>query len=116
MAFLTIAGVAYDVQTSGAGEQEPVRVGGTRRTFTGRLRSTVRAEFRRWSFALAPLVEDDYQALRAACAPPGIVTVGGDAIGAVRQAYVEVHDAAYHPDDRQPEGFVRVASITIEEV
>ena len=100
MASLTIAGTAYEVLQNGATEGPPRRSGKVEEMFSGRLRSTVRAENRVWDFALAPLTTAAYEALRGDVGMGAEVTVDGDLVGNVaRTCIVDIQGADYIPTE-----------------
>lgn len=116
MAALTIAGVDYEVLQDGAQEAPPRRTGTVEEMFSGRLRSTVRAENREWSFDLAPMPTATYNALRADVAGGQEVQVTGDLLdGQAYTCFVELRGAQFIPIDGGL-GFERLVSVTVREV
>lgn len=112
MAFLTIDGTAYDVDTGGATQGENVWRGAVRASFNNTLRSDRHARRRVWDFDLTPLPEIDALTLMATCDVGGFTPVAGDAIGGAITADVRVTAARYVADGM---GFKRALHLTIEE-
>lgn len=84
MAFLTIGAVTVPVLADSAEAIESVQVGGPpRRSFSGMLLSSVRAEKRGWRIDSAPLLDAAVAAVMAEIALYTIVSVGGDLVGGV---------------------------------
>lgn len=95
MAFLTIAGVDYDVSTQDAGERTPRLIGATAPTFDGGLRSSRRERKRVWQFTLGPMDVPTCETLLAAVAVD-TVPVSGDALhGLAVTALVDVTQVTY---------------------
>lgn len=116
MAFLTIAGTSYPVQTQSAQENESEYVGEKVRAFANNLRSTrlATSKKRSWAFVLGPFSRATYNALRAATDGDVAVNISGDALdGAVVSSIVSVASGQYLRDAL---GFLMVAQVTIEEV
>jgi hypothetical protein len=78
MAFLTIGAVTVNVASSSARLQEPVQIGAARRSFSGMLLSSVRAEKRVWEVETIPLDDTDAGTLLTAIALYQVVSVTGD--------------------------------------
>lgn len=116
MAFLTIAGITVEVQTSGAAEQEGDAVGERVRAFSGRMRSTVRAVKRAWQFTTGPLTPAEATTLLAAIALDADVSCGGDALGATITCQVRATGRDYIQDARQAGDFSRVLTLQLAEV
>lgn len=114
MAFLNIETYGdVEVQTAGAQRNADERVGGRRRSFSGQLRSQVRAAKRIWSFTTGPLSLTDANALRAAIALDARRDCSGDAIGGIVECMIEVGDSPYVPDD---DNFKVFLTLTLTEV
>lgn len=92
MAFLTIAGVTYEVERQGAREGTPERIGEEIRAFAGNLLSTVRAEKRVWDYRVPLLSTSARNTLRTAIANGVIVSVSGEQVGAAKDCVVSVED------------------------
>lgn len=116
MGFLTVAGIPLDVQTTGAMQREPTRIGASTRAFSGALRSSVRAEKREWAFTLAPLPVASANALRSAVANGALVACSGDALGATITCEVTVTSDEPVPDGAQAVGFQRILTLRLLEV
>lgn len=116
MAFLTIAGITVEVQTSQAQALEPTRVGEQRRAFSGALRSTVRAEKRGWRFSTPPLTAADAATLQAAIATDAVVSCAGDALGGTVSCMVRVSGSTYQQDRRQASDFSVILQLDLQEV
>lgn len=112
MAFLTIAGTAYNVQSTGAKEGAPQVQGATERMFDGTLRTTKRTRKYTGAFTLGPMTESEYQALLADIPPGTFVTVAGDALPSSITAEVEVTEAPYNKIGL---GFKRTVGISVVE-
>ena len=78
MAFLTIAGVGVNVNSDSASLEEPVQIGAPRRSFSGMLLSSVKAEKRVWNVETIPLVDATASTLLTAIALYQVVSVTGD--------------------------------------
>jgi hypothetical protein len=116
MAFLSIAGVSYDVQVTDAGERSPRFVGALVTTFNGGLRSSRRARKRTWGFTLAPMDVATSETLVTAVAVAP-VAVTGDAInGAAITAIVEVTAMPFLANLDATHSHLRVPQITVSEV
>jgi hypothetical protein len=116
MAFLTIAGVNYDVQQQGAGEATPRLIGKDVAAFAGGLRTTRRARKRVYNFTLAPLSVTAYETLITNVAT-SVVSVTGDALdGAAISALVDVNSGAFIDDLTAVRFHQRIAQITVREV
>ncbi len=116
MAFLTIAGITVEAQTNAAQESEGTLVGERVRTFSGTLRSTVRARKRAWSFTTPPLTAADAATLRAAIALDAVVSCAGDALGGAVDCMVRVTQAPFQQDTRQASDFSVILQLELEEV
>ena len=93
--FLTIAGTAVEIRHEGASQRKGEVIGETVRTFSGALRSTVRAEKRSWDFVTAPIALSAGNAIRALS---GFRTCSGAALGdASITCWVSIGDAPYTP-------------------
>lgn len=119
MAFLTISDgittLTLDVDTDGARESEPDRIGSTERAMSGRWRSSVAQEFRNFTFVVPQLAETDYQTLRALVARDRLRTVAGDAIGSSITARVRLTDAPFTSDIGLGGYFTRSVTVTVSE-
>lgn len=113
MSFLTIAGNVVEVQVSGATQQEPTAVGETARSFTGVIRSGLRAEKRAWQFTLIPMTKTALEALRTAWGLAVPQTVAGDVIGSSISAIVHIGQESFIQNGTD---FLTVATITLTEV
>jgi hypothetical protein len=116
MAMLSVAGVAYDVMTDGATEEEDERMGQSVRAFDGTLRSTMRTPKRVWQFTLGPLTETDYQTLRTNVGAGLFVTCAGDALGGSVTCEVTITAAPYLQDASQTNDFLREPTVKLREV
>lgn len=83
MAFLTIAGITYEVLTRGADEQRRVTVGSRKRAFAGNLRSTIKAVKREWRLTVGPLTQSGLSQLRSLVAGSTVQAIGGDLVQGV---------------------------------
>ena len=93
--FLTIAGTAVEIRHEGASQRKSEEIGETVRTFSGALRSTVRAEKRQWDFLTAPMPLAQGNAIRAL---RGFRACSGAALGdASITCWVSIGDAPYTP-------------------
>ena len=116
MAFLTIAGVNYDVSTASAEEKAPRMIGKTVATFAGGMRSTRRLRKRVYGFTLGPMARSTYEQLVLNVGIP-IVTVTGDALnGASFSAIVDVEQGTLVDDLTAPRYHQMTANVTITEV
>ena len=115
MAFLTVAGIALEVQLAGAGRPENLYIGSKSRAFAGNLRSSIRAEKRAWSFTTPPMTTADVTTLRAAIANGAFVPVGGTLIGADTTGTVVIASEDYLPTV-SPTTYQSVLQLKIEEV
>lgn len=109
--FLTIAGTPIEIAHGGATQRKGDVVGETARSFSGQLRSTVRATKRAWDFTTAPLTLADAATVRALA---GFASCSGDALGGASVAcLVTIGDAQYQPDGT---GFVVSLALSLVEV
>jgi hypothetical protein len=116
MAFLTIAGVTYQVQTQSAVQNESQYSGERVRSFANTLLSSrdVTTKKRQWQFALAPMTQAASDALVAAIDGDVVVTITGDAVGGVVvSSMVSITQNAFVPDGL---GFLRAPTIMVDEV
>lgn len=112
MPFLVIAGVTMLVQKQGASEKIE-RLGRKRRAFAGNLLSSQRGSYSVITFSTAPMLEADYQTLKAAVEGGSFVACSGDALKAAEDYCVEIDEADYVADGL---GFKRVLTLTMTEV
>lgn len=78
MAFLTIAGVTVNVHSDSASLEEPIQIGTPRRSFSGMLLSSVKAEKRVWNVETIPLLDATASTLLTAISLYQTVSVTGD--------------------------------------
>lgn len=111
--FLTIATI--DVWVTDENPVETVvQIGERSRAFSGKLRSTVRAEKRVFGFTSSYLTEDEVNALKTATALGVTVAVTGTALdGDSINAKVTIDEITYHRDRN---GHMRQVRILIEQV
>lgn len=114
MAFLSIAGVAYQIQTSGAAESEGAYVGEAQRSASGQYRSGRRLRKRSWSFTLRSIPQADYDAFLAVIGIDTPLTVTGDAFGGASITAVVIPGAAAYL--RTGTTFLRTPTITVTEI
>lgn len=117
MAFLTIAGVDYDVQITGAHRPERIKIGAASRAFAGSLRSTVRAEKKVYEFRLAPMSQATAATLKANTANGAFVTVTGTLIeSGPFSAQVTITDDELYFDGSQLTTALSIITLRVEEV
>jgi hypothetical protein len=78
MAFLTIGAVTVNVHSSSASLSEPVQIGARRRSFSGMLLSSVKAEKRVWLVEAIPMIDATIGSILTAIALYQVVSVVGD--------------------------------------
>lgn len=81
MAFLTLNGTPFRVQTSGASENEPTLVGESVRAFDGSYRSGIRAAKRTWTFTIASMPVADLNTLKTLIGLEATLTASGEFVG-----------------------------------
>lgn len=115
-AFLVIASITVPVSEETA-TRHVVRVGSSNRTFTGALRSTVRAEKREWQITTGMMLDADVNTLKAAVTLAAQVTCSGNMLGGSVTCEVEVGDDAY-PNVATSDGlgFMHMVALTLREV
>lgn len=114
MAALIIASLTMKVITSGATQRESEPIGEETRAFSGNLRSSVRAEKRKWSFECYFAFQADLDALRAAVPNRAFVTCSGTLLPSSLTCRVVIGDAPYRK--RSITSVWRTASIELTEV
>lgn len=92
--FLTIADIPIPVLRGQAAETVQ-RIGTSSRTYTGDLRSTVRAEKRTWKVTTKPLLSAVIATIRTAIANAAHVSCAGNMLGGTVTCEVEITDAPY---------------------
>lgn len=118
MAFLTIAGTTYEVQTTGASE----RTRADRRaqtegvaTYAGVLRRQGVTRKREWVFTTAPLTQSEFAALVVQAYGAAFRSCAGDAMPAAIDCLITLEDGAYVEDTSDALGFKRIAQLTLRE-
>lgn len=96
--FLTIGGVPYPVQTSGASQGSHEYSGERVRAFANNMRSTRGDKKRQWSFVIGPISIAQLTTLLAAVDNDAVVNFAGDAIGATVACMADVTEGPYVPD------------------
>lgn len=113
MAFLTLGGVEWDVQSTGAGEEQGDDGANEDRAIDGSLIEEYEFTKRTWSFALCPMSEATYQTLRALHRTRQ--TASGDFVGNVATTVrVLVPNAEYISDGNI--GALRIPTLDLTEV
>lgn len=114
MAFLTLGGTLYEIQHSGAHQNESLYAGEAARSFNNTYRSGRRAEKRSWNFTIIPQTQAEEAALRTQIGVDTELVANGDFTGAVAVTVI----ANITGSDFVPSGvsFVRVVSISLLEV
>lgn len=111
MAFLEIAGTAYDVIEM---SEDAVGVYGDEvRTYNGRLRSNISAVKRVWTVRLNEMSDTTYRALRNTVETGNQLTVQGDALEAAYTCRISVLDGDYI---RNKSSFLRGIRLRLEQV
>ena len=113
MAFLTLDATAYEIQTNGATELEPVYVGEVTRAGSNVARSSRRAKKRQWQLTLIPMEQADCDAFLAVIDAPGTRAASGDFVsGATVDVFVIGGSVAYVQNGLS---HLRVATVTLQE-
>lgn len=115
--YLIIANIPVGVQTNDATERV-VYVGTTEPNFNGGLMSDERGERSVWEFLLEPLTTAKLEELRAAIRGAAHVTCSGvllRGVGVNVTCRVTLRDVPYVEDTRNPDGFLRMAGVLLEE-
>lgn len=111
MPFIVVAGIT--LSATDMTEQESELIGDETRSDSGKLRSAITAEKRRWSLTLLEMDEADLATLRAALALGTHVTASGDALGGSYTVRGYLRDMPYI---RDLASFLRGARLELVEV
>lgn len=116
MSFLTVSAIEIPIQATGADQDEPLRIGEQVPAFSGRLRSSVRAVKRRWSFTTGPMTAAEVTTLESAIALDAEVTCAGDALGGSVTCQVRITRKSYLQDSSQASDFSWILTLQLAEV
>lgn len=116
MAFLTIGAVTVSISSSNARLSAMEQIGVSRRSFSGGLLSSVKAEKRVWDVETIPLDAATITTLKAAFALYAIVSVTGDLTqGVATDCRIRVTSETYVRES-DSEGTLRTVALEISEV
>ena len=115
MPYLSIAGITVEVQSKGGASLTYEAIGGVVRTYSGLLRSQVRARKRIWQGDTPPLTDDDASTLTAGIGL-GLVTLAGDWPGGSVNCFVEITNDVPIKSDGSEFGHLRILTIKATEV
>ena len=110
MAFLTIGPTTVEISTQGARLQDVEQIGVGRRSFSGMLLSSVKAEKRVWDVETTPLDDTDAGSLYTAIGLYAVVSVTGDMVqGVATNCRIRSTGETFIPD-----GLLSLRKISLE--
>lgn len=118
-AFLTVEGFTLDIVEDGASQGTSTLIGKSTRAFSGKKRSSIRGEYRTWSFTVYALPQEDEAVFKAAVPNGMFAQCGGDALvtrGSSETVLCEVvyRDGPYVIDPVY--GYRKTIALTLDEV